>query len=178
MDLEKLKYPIGKFDCPSSITSQTLDAWISILEHFPNRLHSLVENLSDVQLNTRYRPDGWTVKQVIHHVYDSHHNSYTRFKWALTEETPLIKAYNEADWAKLFDYSNAPIDLSLQALTSLHAKLVFLLKGMKFEDFQKEFTHPEKDHKVSLAENTGIYAWHCNHHYAHIENLVKREGWK
>lgn len=177
MDLEKLKYPIGKFDCPSNITPENLDAWISILEHFPNRLNSLVKNLSEAQLNTTYRPEGWTVKQVVHHLYDSHHNSYTRFKWALTEEIPLIKAYNEADWAKLFDYSNAPIELSLQALAALHAKLVFLLKGMKAEDFQKEFMHPEKKDRVSLAQNTGIYAWHCNHHYAHIENLMKREGW-
>ena len=178
MDLEKLKYPIGKFDCPSKITAHTLDAWISILEHFPNRLSSLVENLSEAQLNTRYRPNGWTVKQVIHHIYDSHHNSYTRFKWAMTEEIPLIKAYNEADWAEVFDYSKAPIELSLRALAALHAKLVFLLKGMSADAFQKEFIHPENEERVSLAENTGIYAWHCNHHYAHIENLMKREGWK
>ena len=178
MDLEKLKYPIGKFDCPSKITAHTLDAWISILEHFPNRLSSLVENLSEAQLNTRYRPNGWTVKQVIHHIYDSHHNSYTRFKWALTEEIPLIKAYNEADWAEVFDYSKAPIEFSLRALAALHVKLVFLLKGMSADAFQKEFIHPEKEERVSLAENTGIYAWHCNHHYAHIENLMKREGWK
>ena len=178
MDVEKLKYPIGKFDCPSNISPQTLEAWISILEHFPNRLNSLVEKLSEAQLNTRYRPDGWTVKQVIHHVYDSHHNCYTRFKWALTEDTPLIKAYHEGEWAKLFDYTTTPIALSLQALTALHAKLVFLLNGMSAEAFQKEFMHPEKEKSVSLAENTGIYAWHCNHHYAHIENLMKREGWK
>lgn len=178
MELDKLKYPIGKFDCPSNITPEKLEAWISILEYFPNRLTNLISSLSEEQLNTPYRPDGWTVKQVVHHLYDSHHNSYTRYKWALTEETPLIKAYNEVDWAKLFDYSMAPIELSLQGLSALHAKLVFLLKGMTFNDFQKEFIHPEKEQKVSLAENTGIYAWHCNHHYAHIENLMKREGWK
>ena len=178
MNLEKLKYPIGKFDCPSNISPQTLEAWISILEHFPNRLQSLVENLSEVQLNTCYRPDGWTVRQVIHHVYDSHHNCYTRFKWALTEDSPLIKAYHEGEWAKLFDYTTTPVELSLQALTALHAKLVFLLKGMSAEGFQKEFIHPVKEERVSLAENTGIYAWHCNHHYAHIENLMEREGWK
>jgi len=169
MDIERLKYPIGKFDCPSNISQATLEAWISILEHFPNRLIRLVENLSEAQLNTPYRPEGWTVKQVVHHLYDSHHNSYTRFKWTLTEDTPLIKAYNEADWAKLFDYSTAPIDLSLQGLVALHVKLVFLLKGMSSDDFTKEFIHSDKREKVSLADNTGIYAWHCNHHYAHIE---------
>ena len=178
MDLEKLKYPIGTFDCPSNITQEKLDAWISILEHFPNRLANLVSSLSEAQLNTPYRPEGWTVKQVVHHVYDSHHNSYMRFKWALTEDTPLIKVYNEKRWAEVFDYKTAPIKLSLQALEALHAKLVFLLKGMSAEDFQKAYIHPEKTEKVSLAENTGIYAWHCNHHYAHIENLMKREGWK
>ncbi|GHC59778.1 YfiT family bacillithiol transferase [Ulvibacter litoralis] len=177
MDIEKLRYPIGKFESPSNITAEILTAWISILEHFPNRLVSLVENLSEAQLNTPYRPDGWTVKQVVHHVYDSHHNSYIRFKWALTEATPLIKVYQEADWAKGRDYA-APIQLSLQAITSLHAKLVYLLKGMTPDDFLKEFVHPEKEQKVSLAQNTGMYAWHSNHHYAHIENLLKREGWK
>lgn len=177
MELEKLKYPIGKFDCPTNISSQIIADWISILEHFPNRLKGLVEDLSETQLKTPYRADGWTIKQVVHHLYDSHHNSYTRFKWALTEETPLIKAYSEADWANLFDYA-APIELSVQALNSIHAKLVFLLKGLSAEDFQKEFIHPEKKDRVSLAENTGFYAWHCNHHYAHIENLLKRKGWK
>ncbi len=178
MDMEKLKHPIGKFDCPSTITPEILQAWISILEHFPNRLIQLLENFSEAQLNSQYRPDGWTVRQVVHHIYDSHHNSYTRFKWTLTEDTPLIKTYNEADWAKLFDYTTAPIEMSLQGLTALHAKLVFLLKGMSADDFKKEFIHPENNENVTLAENTGIYAWHCNHHYAHIESLMKREGWK
>jgi len=178
MTIEELKYPIGKFDCPSNITSENIEAWISILEHFPKRLANLVEVLSEEQLNTAYRPEGWTIRQVVHHVYDSHHNSYTRYKWALTEDTPLIKAYDEGAWAKVFDYSTAPIDLSLQALATLHAKLVFLLKGMKPEDFIREYIHPYKSEKVSLGENTGIYAWHCNHHYAHIENLMKSKEWK
>lgn len=178
MELDTLKYPIGLFNCPSNITHEILEAWISILEHFPNRLSNLVIHLSEAQLNTPYRDGGLTVRQVIHHIYDSHHNSYTRYKWALTENTPVIKAYDEKKWANLFDYKMAPISLSLHAITALHAKLVFLLKGMSFNDFTKEFIHPEKNEKVSLAENTGIYAWHCNHHYAHIENLLKRNEWK
>jgi uncharacterized damage-inducible protein DinB len=177
MDTEQLKYPIGKFDCPSNITHEKLEAWISILEHFPDRLSKLVKPLSETQLNTPYREGGWTVKQVIHHIYDSHHNAYIRFKWALTEETPQIKAYNEKEWAMLFDYKSAPIDLSLNALHALHAKLVFLLKGMSYVEFQKEYIHPDKTDNVSLGETVGIYAWHGNHHYAHIENLLKREGW-
>lgn len=178
MTLDPLKYPIGKFDCPSNITSEKLEAWISILEHFPERLANLVGNLSEEQLNTRYRPEGWTIRQVVHHVYDSHHHSYVRYKWALTEDTPLIKAYDEAKWAEVFDYVTTPIEMSLQALSALHRKLVFLLKGMKSEDFQREYIHPEKPNNVSLAENTGIYAWHCNHHYTHIENIMKQKGWK
>jgi len=178
MDLEKLKYPIGKFDCPSKITSEILKAWISILEHFPNRLNNLIRDLTESQLNTPYRLDGWTVHQVVNHLYDSHHNSYTRFKWALTEDVPLIKVYNEKAWADLFDSKNAPIELSLNAITALHAKWVFLLKGLPFEGFQKEFIHPDGNEKLTLSENTGIYAWHCNHHYAHIENLIKKEGWQ
>lgn len=178
MTLDPLKYPIGKFDCPSNITSEKLEAWISILEHFPKRLANLVSGLSEEQLNTRYRPEGWTVKQVVHHVYDSHHNSYLRYKWALTEENPLIKAYKEAAWAELVDYTTAPIEMSLISLAALHEKLVFLLKRMKPEDFQRTYIHPDKPNPVSLAETTGIYAWHSNHHYAHIENLLKSKGWK
>ena len=178
MDIEKLKYPIGKFDAPSNISAEKLSDWISILEHFPNRFFNLISNLSDDQLNTPYRPEGWTVRQVVHHVYDSHHNAYTRFKWAMAEEKPTIKAYNEKDWANLFDAKNAPITLSLPAIATLHAKWVYLLKGLSAEDLQREFIHPEGNRILSLTYTTGMYAWHSNHHYAHIENLLKREGWK
>ncbi len=178
MDLEKLQYPIGKFDCPSNISTEKLEAWISILEHFPNRFANLVSSLSENQLNTPYRPEGWTVRQTIHHVYDSHHNAYSRFKWGLTEDTPLIKAYDEKLWAELFDSKNAPIEISLNSIAALHAKWTYLLKGMSFDQFQKEIIHPVGDRKMSLAFITGMYAWHSNHHYSHIENLLKREGWK
>lgn len=178
MDLEKLKYPIGTFDCPSNITSEKLEAWISILEHFPSRFENLVNKLSNNQLNTPYRPEGWTVRQTIHHVYDSHHNAYTRFKWALTEATPIIKAYDEKAWAETADVKNAPIDLSLVAINALHAKWTYLLKGLSMDNFQREIIHPERNRTMSLAYMTGMYAWHSNHHYSHIENLLKREGWK
>lgn len=178
MEIEKLKYPIGKFDCPSNITADIQHAWISILEHFPNRLNNLVGNLSENQLNTPYRPEGWTVRQTIHHVYDSHHNAYTRFKWALTEATPTIKAYDEKAWAETADAKSAPIELSLAAINSLHAKWVYLIKGLSQEQLLKEFHHPARNRNYTLAETVGSYAWHSNHHYAHIENLLKREGWK
>lgn len=178
MDLEKLKYPIGTFDCPSNITTEFQQAWISILEHFPNRLNNMVSSLSENQLNTPYRPDGWTVRQTIHHIYDSHHNAYTRFKWALTETTPTIKAYDEKAWAETADAKNAPIELSLSAINALHAKWVYLIKGLSQEQLLKEFYHPERNRNYKLVETIGSYAWHSNHHYSHIENLLKREGWK
>lgn len=178
MDIEKLKYPIGKFEVPSNITPEILAAWASIIEHFPNRLSSLVSSLEDSQLNTPYRPEGWTVRQVVHHLHDSHHNAYTRFKWALTEETPHIKAYDEKAWANLFDSKVAPIDISLNSLAALHAKWAYLLKGLSFANFEREFIHPDGNQPMSLSYTTGMYAWHSNHHYAHIKNLLKRESWK
>jgi len=175
-ELESLKYPIGLFDCPTMITAATIEAWISILEHFPNRLEQLVSNLSNKQLDTAYRPDGWTVRQVVHHVADSHHHSYIRFKWAMTEDNPLIKAYDENTWAAQHDY-NQPITISLLHIKAVHAKLVYYLKGLSIEQLQRTFIHPESKETVALNKNVGIYAWHSNHHYAHIEALVKREGW-
>ncbi|MCB0453426.1 MAG: putative metal-dependent hydrolase [Aequorivita sp.] len=178
MELGKLKYPIGKFNCPTEISSETIAEWISVLEHFPSRFSELVKNLSKAQLDTPYRPEGWTVQQVVHHVYDSHHNAYSRIKWTLTEDTPLIKAYDEKLWANLFDSKKAPVSLSLHAIAALHAKWTYVLKGLSEEDFQKEFIHPEGNRKMSLGFVTGMYAWHSNHHFAHIENLMLREGWK
>ena len=176
-ELEKLKYPIGKFDCPNNITKEQIESWISILEHFPNRLENLIKNLSDSQLDAVYRPKGWTIRQVIHHLSDSHQHSYIRFKWALTEEKPAIKAYNEQDWAELLDAKTAPIEMSLNHIKAIHYKLVYLLKALTEDDLDKSFIHPETNDEVALKHNIGIYAWHSNHHYAHIENLIKRNNW-
>ncbi len=176
--LEQLKYPIGQAQIPENISESLINEWITILEEFPQRLSELVENITPEQLETPYRTGGWTVRQVIHHLADSHHNSYTRFKWALTEDKPLIKAYFEDRWAKLHDTKDGPILLSLNALKTTHAKLVYLLKGLTNEELEKRFIHPETNKEVSLKENIGIYAWHSRHHYAHIENLMKRKGWR
>jgi radical SAM superfamily enzyme YgiQ (UPF0313 family) len=176
-ELLKLKYPIGQFDCPHTISSDHIESWISILEYFPNRLENLVKDLTNDQLDTQYRPDGWTIRQVIHHLSDSHHHSYTRFKWALTEDKPVIKAYYEERWAELFDSKKAPIDMSLLHLKAIHAKLVYLLKGLSEDHLNKCFVHPETQSDVVLKKNIGIYAWHSNHHYSHIENLMKRNNW-
>ncbi|MDO7172692.1 YfiT family bacillithiol transferase [Mariniflexile sp. AS56] len=176
-ELQKFKYPIGPFDCPNNISTQQIEGWISILEHFPLRLENLVKNLSDAQLDTPYRPEGWTVRQVVHHLSDSHHHSYTRFKWALTEDKPVIKAYHEDRWAELFDSKFTAIDMSLLHLKAIHAKLVYLLKGLSEDDLERCFVHPETQSEVVLKKNVGTYAWHSNHHYAHIENLMKRNNW-
>ncbi|TYP98804.1 DinB family protein [Tenacibaculum adriaticum] len=176
--MEHLKYPIGKPNIPENITPENVKDWTKTLEDFSEKLEKLVSNLTDEQLDTPYRDGGWTVRQVVHHCADSHHNSYTRFKWALTEDKPIIKAYFEDRWAELFDSKSAPIQLSLLHLKAIHAKLVYLIKGLTDEELSKSFILPESNKEVVLKENIGIYAWHCNHHYAHIENLLIRKGWK
>ncbi len=175
--LEQLRYPIGKYEIPNPITDTHLTQWISILEHLPQRLEDMVKPLSERQLETPYRPEGWTVRQVVHHVSDSHHHSYIRFKWALTEDNPIIKPYFEKEWSNLFDAKTAPIQMSLDHLKAVHAKLVYLLKGLSREQLQLKFTHPEGNEETTLEENVGRYAWHGSHHFAHIENLIEREGW-
>ncbi|WP_422348638.1 YfiT family bacillithiol transferase [Flagellimonas sp.] len=175
--LEQLRYPIGTYHIPKAITQEQREEWISTLEHLPNRLEAMVTPLSEEQLETPYRPEGWTVRQLVHHISDSHHHSYIRFKWALTEDNPVIKPYFEKEWSKLFDAKTAPIQMSLDHLKAVHAKLVFLLKGLSQEQLERKFTHPEGNEETTLDENIGRYAWHGSHHFAHIENLIKREGW-
>ncbi len=176
-ELMELQYPIGKYIVPDHITEEQIKEWIAVLEQLPQRLEQLVTPLSEEQLETPYRPGGWTVRQVVHHVADSHHHSYIRFKWALTEDNPVIKAYYEKEWANLFDTRTAPVFLSLAHLKAVHAKLVYLLKGLTPEQLQRTFTHPEGNTVSTLAENIGRYAWHGSHHLAHIQALIKREGW-
>lgn len=175
--LQQLRYPIGVYVVPEEITEQHLEDWITILEHLPKRLADMVKPLSEEQLETPFRPGGWTVRQLVHHISDSHHHSYIRFKWALTEDNPVIKPYLEKEWSKLFDAQSAPIQMSLDHLKAVHAKLVYLLKGLSKDELQRKFTHPEGNETTTLEENIGRYAWHGSHHFAHIENLIKREGW-
>ncbi|MBQ0735974.1 YfiT family bacillithiol transferase [Aquimarina celericrescens] len=164
-----LRYPIGKFECPETITPEHLSKWISDIEKLPSKISDLVSDFSRGQLETPYRDGGWTARQVIHHIHDSHHHGYIRFKWAMTEEKPLIKAYNEQLWAELFDTKSAPVSLSLDLIKALHAKWVFFLKGLSPIDLKREFIHPEGNITISLAEDIGIYAWHGNHHLAHLK---------
>lgn len=167
--LEKLKYPIGQFEAPETITQTHLDNWIEILETLPAKVEALVKDLDAAQLQRTYRPGGWNIQELVHHIADSHHNSYTRFKWALTENTPLIKAYNEQAWAELIDTQTAPIQLSITYLYALHAKLVYLLKRLTPEQLELAFIHPEDNSRTTLKENIGKYAWHSRHHLKHIE---------
>jgi hypothetical protein len=176
--MEHLKFPIGKVDIPNEITPTHITNWIADIEEFPTKIQHLVQHLSKEQLDTPYRNGGWTVRQTVHHCGDSHVNSYIRFKWTLTENKPTIKAYFEDRWAEIFDTKKAPIELALHFIHALHAKWVYLLKGLSEEELNKTFIHPESGDTVSLKQNIAIYAWHCNHHYAHIENLLIRNNWK
>jgi len=174
-DLDDLRYPVGKFSPPAESTPDVRAGQIESLRLLPERLRAAVQGLNDAQLDTPYRDGGWTVRQVVHHFADSHANSYVRFKLALTEDWPTIKAYDEAAWACLPD-SRLPIDPSLELITGLHARLVALLESMNEVDFARGFNHPERG-RVTLANNLALYAWHSRHHVAHITNLRARMGW-
>lgn len=168
--IEKLKYPIGKFQKPESITKSHVEKWIKVIAEFPDELNREVKDLTAQELEKQYRPDGWTIKQVVHHCADSHMNSFIRFKLALTEKVPTIKPYVENLWAELPDSKNYPVKDSLKILEGLHARWSNLLKNLSDDDLEKEFIHPETNEKISLISNVGFYAWHCKHHLAHIIN--------
>lgn len=168
MNLEALKFPVGKFVKPETITKEIIESAISVIENFPNLVKVEIENLDKNDLKLKYRPEGWTITQVVHHCADSHINSYVRFKLALTENLPTIKPYEESLWAELPDSKLSPF-VSLNLLEALHERWVFLLKSLSDEDLNKEFIHPEQSEKISLKENILIYSWHCQHHLAHIK---------
>ena len=167
MNLEQLKYPVGKFVKPESITKEIIDSAISEIENFPKLVKAEIQNLDEQDLQLRYRPEGWTISQVVHHCADSHINSYVRFKLALTENVPTIKPYEESLWADLQDKQLSPF-VSLKLLEALHERWVYILKSLSEEDLNKEFIHPDQSEKISLKENILIYSWHCRHHLAHI----------
>lgn len=176
MNIEQLKYPIGKFKAPKVITANHIEAWISDIEALPERLTKAVQDLSEEQLDTPYRPDGWTIRQVVHHLADSHINSITRFKLGMTEDNPTIKPYAEGAWALLAD-SHIPIVSSMQILKGLHHRLGVLLRSLSNDDLDRTFFHPESQRSFSLKVNVGVYAWHSNHHLGHITSLRERKGW-
>jgi uncharacterized damage-inducible protein DinB len=171
-----LQYPIGRFKLEGPPTPQEIGRAIDEIAQAPAKLRAAAEGLSPEQLDTPYRPGGWTVRQVVHHVPDSHLNSYCRFKLALTEDEPTIKAYHEDRWAELDDSRSAPIEVSLAMLESLHKRWVLLMKSLAPGDFARTFRHPEIG-LVSLAKNVCLYGWHGRHHTAHITSLRERMGW-
>jgi hypothetical protein len=171
-----LRYPIGKFSYHEAPTEEQRLEFIADIDRTPAALRAAVKGLSPQQIETPYRDGGWTVRQVVHHVPESHMNAYIRFKLALTEDEPAIKAYEEDRWAKLPDVQTTPLEISLSLLDSLHVRFVDVLRGMKTEDWKRTFRHPEQG-IVPLERNLVLYSWHGRHHVAHITELRKRMGW-
>lgn len=175
--LEKLRYPIGKFIAPVIYAKDYLSEKIFEIESFPANLKEETLYLTADQLDTPYREDGWTIRQVIHHCADSHMNCYIRIKWALTEDNPVIKSYFEERWSNLNDNLTMPITPTIALLEGLHFRLVHIMKNLSEIDLNKTFIHPEHNTIVSIKEQIGTYAWHGNHHLAHITELKKKRNW-
>ena len=175
--MQDLRYPIGKFAMPLSAGAGDLQGWMAVLEEFPAKLSAAVESLSNEQLDTPYREGGWTVRQVVHHVADSHLNSYLRFKLAVTEDNPTIKPYLEERWAELKEAREAPVEISLRLLDALHRRWTLFLKNLSEEEWARTYHHPDPGRDWKLTSALALYAWHCNHHLAHITDLAARMGW-
>lgn len=171
-----LRFPIGPFSFAGTLSDSDRQTLIDVIAATPEKMRAAVAGLSEEQLDTEYRPGGWTVRQVVHHVPESHLNSYTRFKLAITEDEPVIKSYFEDRWAKLDDARTSPVELSLDLLDALHRRWVWFLRSLQPSDFQRTFRHPELG-VVSLDRNVALYAWHGRHHVAHITSLRERMGW-
>jgi hypothetical protein len=170
--LEKLKYPVGRMERPATpLDRTTRDRYLETIEQLPARMRSLVIGLSDAQLDTPYRPGGWTVRQVVHHVPESHMNAYIRMKMAATEDAPAIKTYEEQLWAELPDVKSCPVDVSITLLDALHRRWVTFLRTLPESELRRPFVHPQWG-SVPIDEAIGMYAWHCRHHTAHIENAL------
>ena len=171
------RYPIGKFEWKGNLTAEQRQRSIAEIEKTPAEFRAAVARLNPQQLDTPYREGGWTVRQLVHHVPDSHMHSYLRFKLALTEEQPAISAYDEKVWADLPDSRETPVETSLSLLEALHRRWVVLLRSMKPAEFGRAYRHPERG-PVSLDMAVAMYAWHGRHHTAHVTSLRERMGWK
>jgi hypothetical protein len=170
--LEKLKYPIGKFIAPDDYSDAEIQGWIKTIEELPALCRNELSEFNEAMLNTSYRPDGWTARQVIHHIADSHMNAYIRFKLALTEETPVIKPYKESLWAELKEAKFSSPEISLNLLEALHKRFVMMLKNLSASDLEKRYYHPESKKEFMLKTAIALYSWHCRHHLEHIR-IVK-----
>jgi hypothetical protein len=173
-DLEQLRYPVGRMPRNSApLDARTREEYIGVLESMPARVRALVNGLGDAELDTPYRPGGWTVRQVVHHVPDSHMNAYVRMKLAMTEDQPTVKTYEEGRWADLPEAKTGAVAMSIDLLDALHRRWVAFLRALPERDFRKTFSHPEWG-IVSIDESLGMYAWHCRHHTEHIRIAIKR----
>lgn len=170
---EQMKYPIGKFAPPASYTTEDMRGWIEDIATLPGKLRHAITGLNYQELDTPYRTGGWTLRQVIHHVADSHMNSITRFKLALTENNPTIKPYEEGDWALLPDY-RLPVEPSLKMLEGIHQHFVALFESFTENEWARTFVHPASGETISLKKALAMYAWHSNHHLAHVTETVKK----
>lgn len=177
MTEEQLRFPIGKFAKTLNPSKKFLNQCISIIEEFPTKIRLETENLTDTRLDTRYREGGWTIRQVVHHVADSHMNSLVRFKLTLTEDKPVVKPYFEDRWAELTDSKFMPVQPALQMIAGIHQRWVYILKSMSESDFRNSFIHPEHGSEVILSDVIQLYAWHGEHHLAHITNLKRSKQW-
>jgi len=175
--MEDLRYPIGKFNLPGPLTDQARREMIRTIAETPKRIRNAVAGLSDAQLNTPYREGGWSVRQVVHHVADSHMNAYVRFKLGVTEQEPKVKTYEEKLWAETFDARSAPVEVSLLLLENLHRRWVLFLESLGAADFKRKIDHPDNG-PMDLNDLLSLYSWHGRHHEGHILNLRKRMGWQ
>ncbi|MED5019411.1 putative metal-dependent hydrolase [Paenibacillus chibensis] len=171
-----LRYPIGEFTAAETISPADRSYWIDQLRALPGQVREAIQNFNDDQLNTPYRPGGWNVRQVVHHLADSHMNALLRIKLALTEEEPVIKPYEETLWAELPDSLIPPPEVSLKILDGIHARMVLLFKNFKESDWQRTYVHPVNG-KTRLDRHLGLYTWHGRHHLAHITSLSRRMDW-
>jgi hypothetical protein len=175
--LEELRYPIGPYYRPATYTADDLTKWIATIEALPLWLDVCIENLDAHQLDTPYRPGGWTMIQTIHHIADSHMNAFIRLKLALTEDSPTIKPYDEAMWAETPEIAMVPVNVSITLLHALHRRWATLLKGLGETDWQRAYYHPEQQREFPIWDMTAMYAWHSRHHMEHLRRLRERMGW-
>lgn len=174
--MDSLQYPVGRFHFEGPSSEKQRRLWIDEIAHTPGKFRSAVAGLPDNQLDTPYRPGGWTVRQVVHHVADSHINSYVRFRLALTETEPTIRPYEQERWAELEDARHAPVEESLILIEALHGRWTRLLRSLNDEAWKRTFRHPDLG-IMGLEKNLALYAWHGRHHVAHITALRQRLGW-
>ncbi len=176
IDIESLRFPVGKFSRPKEYTPSDIEGWISDIEQFPALLEKEVAGLTEAELAWQYRPEGWNIRQLVHHCADSHMNSFIRYKLTLTEDKPTIRPYHEDRWAEMSDYKDEEINTSLAIIKGLHGRWSRMIKSLSPEQFDREFVHPEHGWTMSLGQNTALYSWHCRHHLEHVKLAKLHKG--